>query len=598
MSQSPTYHQEYIAPAALDWINDQPFSKQYEDIYYTADGTDEVHRIYLKPSALLERKDLGACINVGELGFGSGLNFAITATELLQQTDKHLHFISFEAHPLDYEAWQKIAPTRASLQIYRVLADNPPPLLTGWHRRSFANGRVQLSVYHGNALDGLQDLAKRQRQPVDAWFLDGFSPPKNPDMWDLNILSAIADNSTQGTTVGSFTSAGAVRRGLEALGFAMRKVDQQPIKRSSLAGTLVANGAKQRQSTPQRVSVFGAGIAGCTVARHLADQGVQVQMFDPNGVASGGSKMDVSALHCRLLGDSSPGAEFRARAFHYARSYHPNFPGFSATGAVQLAMNDGELSKIRRIAKVYAPDSSATQNWLTYLDEQTLTDDFQLAGLGALVFPSAAIIDLPQLCHGLMDHPNIEFVKQPGVETDQQPFIVACAGASKNFANTQSLEIGEMYGQLDWIKPVTQARIPMPIVGNGYVIPGDKEWTVGSSYEYEPWTSVEASTSNINKNRRFIGNGKMTSLRHKRAPRCVSSDREPVVGKLSDMGWISTAHGSMGTSSAPMAAAMISSQLLGWIAPVSQRVETNLSPQRFIARQARRGVKHVGPKPD
>ena len=81
MSQSPTYQQEYIAPAALDWINDQPFSKQYEDIYYTADGTDEVHRIYLKPSALLERKDLGACINVGELGFGSGLNFAITATD-------------------------------------------------------------------------------------------------------------------------------------------------------------------------------------------------------------------------------------------------------------------------------------------------------------------------------------------------------------------------------------------------------------------------------------------------------------------------------------------------------------------------------------
>ena len=155
-----------------------------------------------------------------------------------------------------------------------------------------------------------------------------------------------------------------------------------------------------------------------------------------------------------------------------------------------------------------------------------------------------------------------------------------------------------MYGQLDWIEPIPQAKIPMPIVGNGYVIPGDKEWTEGSSYEYEPWTAAEASTSNINKNRRFIGDGKMASLRHKRAPRCVSSDREPVVGKLSPMGWISTAHGSMGTSSAPMAAAMISSQLLGWIAPVSERVETSLSPQRFIARQARRGVKHVGPKPD
>ena len=595
MPQKPAYHQEYIAPAALDWISGQPYSKLYEDIYYTADGTDEVHRIYLKPSNLLERADLPDCVNIGELGFGSGLNFAITASELLNKTTKHLHFISFEAHPLDYEAWQKVALTRTKIPLYQALADNPPPLLTGWHRRSFANGRVQLSVYHGPALEGVKDLAQRQRQPIDTWFLDGFSPPKNPEMWDLDILSALTSTCTQGATICSFTSAGAVRRGLESLGFTMRKVDQQPVKRSSLAGVFVATG-RARQSTPKQVSVFGAGIAGCAIARHLADQGVHVQIFDPNGVASGGSKMDASALHCRLLGDSSPGAEFRARAFHYARSYHHNFPGFADTGAVQLAMNDGELSKIQRIAKVYAPDPSAAKNWLTYLDEQTLTEKFQLAGLGALVFPSAAIIDLPQLCHGLIDHSRIEFINQDGIETDQRPFIVACAGASKNFTHTESLEIGEMYGQLDWIAP--QAPIPMPIVGNGYVIPGAKEWTVGSSYEYEPWPSIEASTSNINKNRRFLGNGKMTSLRHKRAPRCVSSDREPVVGKLSETGWISTAHGSMGTSSAPMAAAMISSQLLGWIPPVSKRVETSLSPQRFIPRQARRGVKHVGPKPD
>ena len=112
------------------------------------------------------------------------------------------------------------------------------------------------------------------------------------------------------------------------------------------------------------------------------------------------------------------------------------------------------------------------------------------------------------------------------------------------------------------IKP-TAAHLPNPIVGNGYAIPGEDAWVIGSSYEYRPWQPEQATQYNIDANRRFIGTADVSPLQHKRAARCVSSDRDPVIGQLRENRWISTAHGSLGTSSAPLAAAIIGSDLMG-----------------------------------
>ena len=180
-------------------------------------------------------------------------------------------------------------------------------------------GRIQLSVFHGDVEDGLRDLADFQQQPVDAWFLDGFTPAKNPLMWRTRVLGEVARLSRRGTTVATFTSAGQIRRDLAELGFAMTKVDQRPFKRTSLLGECVREDAPNDRpmTPPRRINVLGAGIAGASVARQLAELGVRVTVYDASGVATGGSKMSVSALHARLLGDESPAAEFRARAFHH-----------------------------------------------------------------------------------------------------------------------------------------------------------------------------------------------------------------------------------------------------------------------------------------
>jgi tRNA 5-methylaminomethyl-2-thiouridine biosynthesis bifunctional protein len=590
-------HQEYISPAKLRWRDQQPVSDRFDDIYFSADGPQEVRRILLRPSGILQRasKTPQSWFTIGELGFGSALNFTVTADEFVQQGHGNLHFISVEAHPLSDSDWQIVASLRPDSATAQALAKCPPPLLSGWHRRSLHGGKVQLSVFHGDVNTALTELQQFQHQPVDAWFLDGFAPSKNPDMWRREVLAKLASLSDTGTTVATFTASGQVRRDLASLGFAMEKVDQRPFKRTSLLGRFGPKTARPGHKPPNQMNVLGGGIAGASVARQLADMGIAVCVFDPAGIATGGSKMNVSALHARLLGDQSPAAEFRARAFHHARASSASFPGLQVTGALQLALNPKELEKIRRIHQVYQGDLTADQDhWINFLGPDELAKEARVEALGGLYFAGAGVVNLPKLCTALLNHPLIEFRADAKEPSPNEAWVIACGSKSRDYSLAMPLEIGDVWGQLDWIEP-TSAHLPTPIVGNGYAIPSLNAWVVGSSYEQRPWSSEVATANNIDSNRQFIGNDAIRLLGHKRGPRCVSSDRDPIIGSVGHQRWVSTAHGSIGTSSAPLAGAIIASQVMGWIPPVSQRVLQSVDPSRFAGRQARRGVKVVGP---
>ena len=282
-----------IEPADLTWQDGQPFARDFSDIYHAPEGAREVQRVFMGP-AQIEGKAAdavakGLTLRIGELGFGTGLNFAVAAAAALKAGCR-LHFVSFDLRPIAPAAFAEIArQRRASWPIYAELERAYPPLLAGWHRRVFAEGRITLSLHWGEAGVGLADLASRQRQPIDAWFLDGFAPSRNPALWREDLLRQLAKLSAAGTSVATFSAAGAVRRRLEACGFNMRRVDQRPHKRESLAGAFAKPGLR-RQIVPRRVTVAGAGISGASIARHLAEQGIAVEVFDPaECIASGAS---------------------------------------------------------------------------------------------------------------------------------------------------------------------------------------------------------------------------------------------------------------------------------------------------------------------
>lgn len=592
-----------ITPANIRWRGDQPSAADFDDIYFSADGIQETLRVFIEPSDILRRAEQQSDVCVAELGFGTGLNFAVLAREMLAQGNTRLHFICFEKYPLRQADWDTVAKQRrADLPIYNELAAQAPPLLSGWHQRVFAGGQVILQVYHGDVAAGLTDLAERQPNPVDAWFLDGFAPSKNPQMWAPELFANMARLARRDTTVSTFTAAGHVRRGLQHVGFEMRKVDQQAYKRESLAGRFSGDAPRSGRLTPSTAVVHGAGMAGAFTARHLAEAGVAVTVFDPNGIAQGASAMSATVLHSRLLGDRSVNAEWRCSAFHYASTYLRRFSGFTPSGVMWIQGPNLDATKLERISTAYDATNPNQHPWLQHLSAAAATQHAATPiAKDALFHPTGGVVNAAQLCRALLAHPGIEVVAAAGQVSSEQPNIICAATDTRRFAGCELLEITNVYGQLDWYaSPNPLAN--MPVVGNGYLVPTDAGGVLGASYENTAWHADDATAHNLQLNQHLLGEADLNWQRRMRRARCVSSDRTPVVGRL-DVAetpqplWVHTGLGSMGTTAGALAAASISAEILGWLPPLAASVAELMRPGRFKARQARRGVRHIKPLP-
>lgn len=214
--------------AQLDWDEQgRPLSREFDDIYFSpTSGFDETHHVFIAGNDLARRfaeLPAGGCFCIGETGFGTGLNF-LCAWQLFEQcapADARLHFVSVEKFPLTRDdlrralaLWPQLAPQAAQL-LDQYMAIHP-----GFQRFNLAAGRVVLTLLVGDALDGLPELDAQ----IDAWFLDGFAPAKNPEMWSPALFTQLARLSRSGTSLATFTAAGFVRRGLTEAGFAIKRV--------------------------------------------------------------------------------------------------------------------------------------------------------------------------------------------------------------------------------------------------------------------------------------------------------------------------------------------------------------------------------------
>ena len=580
-----------LEAAEIKWIDQRPYSPLYGDIYYDGNGVKEFYSVHWNPICLKKNSRTSSHFTIVELGFGSGLNFLLTAQEITKNPDLHLHYIGIESRPISDKDWSIFDAQRHNLKYSSEFRAGNIPRLGGWHRRIFDAGRVRLSLFHGDVAEGLSDINLNQHARIDAWFLDGFAPSKNPEMWSESVFDLISQNSFYGTTVTSFTSAGSVRKKLEVAGFSIKKIQHLNYKRHSIFGAY----RKKKQishQTPKEVSIAGAGIAGCSIARLVAEQNISVKVFDPSGIATKASRAKTAIGHVRLLGDGSGSADFRSRALYFSQQFLKNLSCSETREAIHPAFNEKELNRILLAASAYH-DRKASRNLLQFLDNKTTKKEFGIECLGALYFPDTHLVNIAESCRLLADHPGIEVIKR---EAPKEVDFVACASASKRFTSTEELEIGEIAGQLDFIGIPNSSPLKKDTVvhGSGYVIQSNKGWVIGSTYEQSPWSSAAASEFNIEKNRKFLGNSPIYSRGKFRAHRCVSSDRDPVIGELKKDQYFSTAHGSMGTISSPFAAELVVSQFLGLLPPLSKSGLATVAPTRFRDRQKKRGVKQIG----
>ncbi len=218
-----------------------PYSAEFGDHFYCrTDGRAECAYVFIEANRLHERWHAGGDCVVGELGFGTGLNFCETWRQWREFRNEHrtpksgsLHFISFELYPFTRESIKR------ALSQWPILDQERQTLTQLWPDKPEGTvslqfeGNIALSVVCGDALTNLSSM----KQSFDAWYLDGFAPSRNPDMWSEELIRAVFEHTRPAGTFGTYAAAGFVRRNLQAAGFEVERRPGFAGKREMLCGT-------------------------------------------------------------------------------------------------------------------------------------------------------------------------------------------------------------------------------------------------------------------------------------------------------------------------------------------------------------------------
>ncbi|WP_199611340.1 bifunctional tRNA (5-methylaminomethyl-2-thiouridine)(34)-methyltransferase MnmD/FAD-dependent 5-carboxymethylaminomethyl-2-thiouridine(34) oxidoreductase MnmC [Flocculibacter collagenilyticus] len=377
-----------------------PVADHFDDIYYSnADGLAESNYVFIQNNDIEQRlsEQQADSFVIAESGFGTGLNFLLTWQLFDQLREKNrstvntLHFISFEKYPLTPEDLVKALNNWPHLKKYSdELTCKYPLALPGCHRITLANGRVILDLWFGDIEDSVKQIAVNQSGLVDAWYLDGFAPSKNPDMWSTNLFNAMSKLGKPHSTFATFTAAGFVRRGLQEAGYEVTKIKGWGYKRESLRGSLnnkidyqsapdcyYRNSLTPRLNTqPHHVAIIGGGIASACLAYSLAQKNISSTIYcKDNELAKGASSNRQGALYPLLQSDFSILSQFYAHSYLYANRYYRDLAknemfSHDWCGVLQVGFNDKTRFKYQNIAQsnvwpkgfidCLSPESAAT----------------------------------------------------------------------------------------------------------------------------------------------------------------------------------------------------------------------------------------------
>jgi len=360
----------------LDWRGNAPVSKAFDDVYYSAEnGLEETDFVFLSGIGAPEVWAEHDHFVIAETGFGTGLNFLATWKKWEESGAKgRLTFISVEGYPLSEKALEEAHQTFPDIEPYAAqLRAAWPPAAKGFHPRTFANGQVRLILIFGQAAEAFARL----NASVDAWFLDGFAPAKNPDMWSDDLMDQIARLSHTGTRFATFTAAGFVKRALRDRGFLVQKTPGYGRKRDRLVGEAQdptpltiqyatrPEWAAVKPATEGMIAVIGAGIAGASVAAALQARGRRVTLVSgPDHMSA--SQVPAAILSPRFMRDHTPAAEFFTSAYAYSCAFPDYAKAWAATpGVHQLPKNAADAGRLDDIRSgLHWHD-----DWLTMRDQ-------------------------------------------------------------------------------------------------------------------------------------------------------------------------------------------------------------------------------------
>ncbi|MGQ8981426.1 bifunctional tRNA (5-methylaminomethyl-2-thiouridine)(34)-methyltransferase MnmD/FAD-dependent 5-carboxymethylaminomethyl-2-thiouridine(34) oxidoreductase MnmC [Enterobacter hormaechei] len=579
--------QNAIQPANLEFnAEGTPVSRDFDDVYFSNDnGLEETRYVFLEGNHLSTRfpEHPRSLFVVAESGFGTGLNF-LTLWQAFdcfraahpEATLQRLHFISFEKFPLTahdlrlaHQRWPELAHWAEQLQTQW------PPAIGGCHRLILDDGRVTLDLWLGDINDLTDKLDDSMNQKVDAWFLDGFAPAKNPDMWSPHLFSAMARLARPGATLATFTSAGFVRRGLQEAGFTMRKTKGFGRKRDMLVGVMEQDLAipvqapwfARRASTSREVAIVGGGIASALLSLALLHRGWQVTLYCADEAPATGASGNRQGALYPLLSSHDPALfQFFPAAFTFARRLYDSLPvafDHDWCGVTQLGWDEKSQQKITQMLSLGLPETIAHAVTAQQVAETAGVD----TGCGGIQYPlggwlcpaelTSAAIALGQsrgltvyYAHKVQSlsrtaHWKLRFAD--GKEAQHASVVLANGHHITQFTQTASLPVYPVGGQVSHIPTAPQlSKLRQVLCYDGYLTPqnpSNGHHCIGASY-HRGETDMQYSEADQQQNRQRLVDcfpdaswAKEVDVSEGQARcgvRCATRDHLPMAGNVPD----------------------------------------------------------------
>ncbi len=621
--------------AELIWSESgEPRAAHFDDVYFSREGgLAESEAVFLSgchlPDAWRGKQSFSIC----ELGFGTGLNTIATWRAWKKTRSPHaiLHISSIEAFPV-----ARADAARALAQFPEV-ADLAAKLIECWPVRAYAPQRFwfpddgfALTLHIGDAAAILTGLSAQ----FDAWYLDGFAPSRNPAMWNEPVFAQIARLSAPGARLATFTVAGNVRRGLEAVGFAVEKKPGFGSKRERLQGRLsrAEPVAPKRAAlypytacSPKRVAIVGAGIAGASCAEALVRRGVEVVVLEAAAslAASGGASFNPVGLVMPRLDRGGVLREFFLAAFlHSVRTYEM-LGVFERIGVEERATQDAEAALADLLA-----DPPLPNDWFA-----ALRAGAALHRRAGLVRPLEAI-QLMLTDAELITKAPVHALERAGEHwvlrapdrcalLKADAIILACGAALKSFSPTSFLPIELSRGQIEW---GASSSLAHALTSGSYAAPFGGGALFGATFDEVSALTEEAEQTHDARSRNLTALAALApeiaesldlaTLKSRAALRATTPDFAPIAGLLPnaaawlaqygalahgrepDLGeppphtgvYVLGALGARGLTHAPLLGERLASEMCGEPQILRQSELDALHPARFLHRALKRGL--------
>lgn len=616
--------------------NAVPYNENFDDVYFDSnDPVGERNSVYasaIDEFLLCENTSQNDTILIAESGFGFGLNFFTTAKYALQKGLK-IHYLACEREPILLQDLSEFYKKYTQFsEIFSYFNEHYEIIKNEILRLHFFNSQIILDLFFGDAFLWLDECDFR----ADIWYLDGFSPSKNPELFGSHFLAKVKEHCVKNAILRSYSCARVFKNSLKEQNFIFGKRAGQGKKREFLSAICSETSELKIPFNPwferskpdfqaKNAIIIGAGIAGLLTALKLENSGIKTQILERLPSLQNGASSNISGLALPLINKaSSKLGKAHISAFLSACEFYKNevladFVDFC--GATYIAKNEQDLERFKSASDEYKGLLELKEN------ELIIKKAMQISPLKLREF----------LATKLEIHFNTEFSElfelQNGYKIltkNGKEFITDCVifagGAGTNEilkGFDENLLLSAVRGQTTKLSPFC-ANHSLPLSENGYICKAaDAAQIIGSSFDREN-LSLEIrnidNEENLEKIAKFLENS-MSDLKILGANvglRSYSGDRFMLCSQMHDyvgfcddykaLLWqknktqnlpkprykkgifVNTAHGAHGLTTAVLAAEIITDLLLGRPLCVTHSLFSEFHLARFLIRKLKKGI--------